>query len=60
MENNTERKINILRSDNGGEFTSNDFNDYCKEAGIKRRLTIPYNPKQMVWQAERIDLSWKL
>ena len=28
------------------EFTSNEFNDYCKEAGIKRELTIPYNPQQ--------------
>lgn len=35
-----------MRSDNGGEFTSNDFNDFCKEAGIKRELTTPYNPQQ--------------
>ena len=35
-----------MRSDNGGEFTSNEFNDFYKEAGIKRELTIPYNPKQ--------------
>ena len=35
-----------MRSDNGGEFTSNEFNDFCKEAEIKRELTIPYNPQQ--------------
>ena len=35
-----------MRSDNGGEFTSNEFNDFCKEDGIKRDLTIPYNPQQ--------------
>ena len=46
IENLFERKINILRSDNGGEFTSNEFNDFCKEARIKRELTIPYNPQQ--------------
>ena len=46
IENLSERKINILRLDNGGEFTSNEFNDFCKEAGIKRELTIPYNPQQ--------------
>ena len=45
-ENLSERKIKILRSDNGGEFTSNEFNDFCKEAGIKRELTIPYNSQQ--------------
>ena len=28
------------------EFTSNEFNDLCKEDGIKRELTIPYNPQQ--------------
>ena len=44
IENLSEKKIKILRSDNGGEFTSNDFNDFCKEVGIKRELTIPYNP----------------
>ena len=35
-----------MRLDNGGEFTSTEFNDFCKEAGIKRELTIPYNPQQ--------------
>ena len=46
VENLSKNKIKILRSDNGGEFTSNEFNDYCKEARIKRELTIPYNPQQ--------------
>ena len=46
VENLSERKIKILRSDNGREFTSNEFNDFCKEVGIKRELTIPYNPQQ--------------
>jgi len=35
-----------LRSDNGGEFTSNEFSEICKKAGIKRELTSPYNPQQ--------------
>ena len=45
-ENLSEKKIKILQSDNRGEFTSNKFNDFCKEAGIKRELTIPYNLQQ--------------
>ena len=46
VENLYEKKINILRSDSGGEFTSSEFNEYCKEARIKRELTIPYNLQQ--------------
>ena len=35
-----------LRSDNGGEYTSKKFDDYCKDNGIKREFTIPYSPQQ--------------
>eukprot|EP00253_Pinus_taeda_P008095 PITA_08095 len=42
----TERKIKTLRSDNGGEYTSKEVVAFCKEAGIKRELIVPYNPKQ--------------
>jgi hypothetical protein len=35
-----------LRLDNGGEYSSNDFVDLCRKAGIKRELSIPYNPQQ--------------
>ena len=45
VENLSEKKIKTLRSDNGGEFTSNEFNKLCKEAGIKRDITTPYNPQ---------------
>jgi hypothetical protein len=46
VENLVERKIKVLRSDNGGEFTSDDFKAFCREVGIKRELTTPYNPHQ--------------
>ena len=46
VENLFEKKIKILISDNGGEFTSNEFKDFCREARIKRELTTPYNPQQ--------------
>ena len=43
-----EHKLNVraLRTDHGGEFTSNEFNDYCEKIGIKRFLTTPYMPQQ--------------
>jgi transposase InsO family protein len=46
IENQTERKIKILRSNNGGEYTSKEFNSFCIESGIKREFKILYNPQQ--------------
>ena len=46
VENCSERIIKTLRSNNGGEYTSKEFESFCKEAGIKRELTTPYNPQQ--------------
>jgi len=45
IENLTGRNIKTLRSDNGGEYTSKCFIDFCIEAGIKREYTVPYNPQ---------------
>jgi transposase InsO family protein len=46
VENLSEMKIKVLRSNYGGEYTSNEFKDFCREAIIKRELTTPYNPLQ--------------
>ena len=46
VENLSEKKIKIFRSDNGGEFTLGEFKEFCKEVGIKRELSTPYNPQQ--------------
>jgi hypothetical protein len=46
VENQTWKKIKVLRLDNEGEYTSNDFINYCKEERIKRELTVPFNPQQ--------------
>ena len=46
IENLSEKKIKIFRSDNGGEFIGGEFKSFCTEAGIKRELTTPYNPQQ--------------
>ena len=45
IENHAKRRIKILRKENGGEYTSNEFESFCKEAGIKRELTTSYNPQ---------------
>lgn len=44
VENQIGRKIKVLRSDNGGEYTSRDSIDFCASEGIKREFTIPYTP----------------
>jgi transposase InsO family protein len=36
----------VSRTNNKGEYTSNEFTDFCKEAGIKRENTVAYNPQQ--------------
>ena len=35
----------IFRLDNGGEFIGGEFKSFCKEVGIKRELSTPYNPQ---------------
>ena len=56
IERQTERKVKLLRTDNGGEFCSNAFNDYCRKEGIVRHLTIPYTPQQN-GVAERTNMT---
>ena len=46
VENHAKKKIKTLRSDNGGEFTLDSFKDLCREYGIKREMSTPYNPQQ--------------
>lgn len=46
VEKQTDRKIKCIQSDNGTEYTNNDFNKFLKQHGILRRLTVPYNPEQ--------------
>ena len=38
--------VKVLRSDRGGEYTSNTFVNYCRNHGIKKELTASYTPQQ--------------
>jgi len=45
IENQSENRIKILRTDNGTEYESNEFHDYWRVAGIKRETITPYTPE---------------
>jgi hypothetical protein len=40
------KQVKDLRSDNGGEYISNEFKDFCSREGIRRELIAPHNPQQ--------------
>ena len=44
VENQIGKKIKVLRSDNGGEYTSNEFEDFCTQHGIHRQFTVSIQP----------------
>ena len=39
------KKIKALRSDNSGEYVSQEFKEFCAAEGIKRELMTPHNPQ---------------
>ena len=45
------QRICPLRSDNGGEHVSQEFEAYLKSKGIRHELTVSYSPQQ----AERMN-----
>jgi transposase InsO family protein len=49
-----EKKIKAVRTDNGGEYTSNQLEDYFKEKGVEHQTTMAYTPQQN-GKAERLN-----
>ena len=46
LRNFTGQTIQTLRTDNGGEYTSSAFRDYCLQRGIAREFAPPYTPQR--------------
>jgi transposase InsO family protein len=42
----TGRRLRVLRTDNGGEFTSVEFDTHCAEHGVVCQHTAPYTPQR--------------
>ena len=46
MKNQTRKKVKCLRTDNGTEYTKNEFRDFCEQHGIKRHFIVRKTPQQ--------------
>ncbi|KAI3715584.1 hypothetical protein L6452_22570 [Arctium lappa] len=46
IENQTNQKVKVIRSDNGTEFKNHDLNTFCEEKGIERQYNAPRTPQQ--------------
>jgi transposase InsO family protein len=46
IENEIGKMLKCFRSDNGGEYCSKDFDDYCSYHGIRREMTVPRTPQE--------------
>ncbi|CAG4913470.1 unnamed protein product [Colias eurytheme] len=46
VENQLNRRIKILRSDNGLEYVNDNFSNFLKGAGIVHQTSTPYTPEQ--------------
>ena len=56
VENQTGEKVKCLRTDNGTEYTNDEFKNFCEQHGIKRHFTVRKTPPQN-GVAERINRS---
>ena len=54
IENATGKGVKTLHTDNGGEYTAKDFEQYLKVNGIRHQLTVQKTPEQS-GMAERFN-----
>ncbi|SCV70654.1 BQ2448_3416 [Microbotryum intermedium] len=48
--------LKVLRTDNGGEYCSREFTEFCKARGTRQQYSIPHTPQQN-GRAERVNRS---
>lgn len=58
VENSGGKRVKLLQSDNGKEYLNKQFEDFLKENGIQRRLTIAYNPEQNGTAEKKTGFFW--
>jgi transposase InsO family protein len=46
VETQSEHKIKVFQSDNGGEYISKGFERFLRAHGIKKQTSTPYSPQQ--------------
>ena len=46
VENSSGHKLKALRTDNGGEYVSNEMKSFLKKEGVSHELTVPKTPEQ--------------
>lgn len=55
-ENRVEKRVATFRLDNGGEYSSNEFKDWCRLKGIVLQYAPPYSPN-LNGESERLNRS---
>jgi transposase InsO family protein len=56
IQNEAQSHIGTLCTDNGREYTSNEFENYLRQHGIQHQTIVPYNPQQN-GVAERMNMT---
>ena len=59
MELQTNRKLKILRSDNGGEYNNDSFLQLCRDENIKQHFTVRETSQQNGWQKDLTVPYWR-
>jgi hypothetical protein len=60
IENQTEKRIKVLRTDNCGEFCGNKFEELCKKCGIVRKRINPYTSAKWSCRKDKQDVDGKI
>ncbi|RVW91832.1 Copia protein [Vitis vinifera] len=59
VENQSSCRMQMIRSDNGKEYTNEIFDKFCEKAGIEHQLTAPYTPQQNGVKRDKLDKKAK-